>query len=201
CQPIHNAKGELIGRRASNRDITERKQAEDAYRETSRRLAEIIRFLPDPTMVINKAGVVVAWNHSMELLSGIPGSDILNKGNHSHTSWISGQTGPILIDYVVQRDIEMIKTMYPNAIFEGNTVKTEKDITRLDGTLFSLWISATPLINRKGEVTGAIETLRDVTHLKKIQRALKESNEYLDTVINTLADPLLSRIATTALSS
>ncbi|MDO9549779.1 MAG: PAS domain S-box protein, partial [Methanoregula sp.] len=190
CQPIHNAKGELIGRRASNRDITERKQAEDAYRETSRRLAEIIRFLPDPTMVISKAGVVVAWNHSMELLSGIPGSEILNKGNHSHTAWISGQAGPILIDYVVQRDIEMIKKIYPNAFFEGNTVKTEKDITRLDGTLFSLWISATPLINRKGEVTGAIETLRDVTHLKKIQRALKESNAYLDTVINTLADPL-----------
>ncbi|PKL56406.1 MAG: hypothetical protein CVV34_07935, partial [Methanomicrobiales archaeon HGW-Methanomicrobiales-5] len=79
---------------------------------------------------------------------------------------------------------------YPKAFFEGNTVKTETDITRLDGTRFSLWISATPLINRKGEVTGAIETLRDVTHLKKIQRALKESNEYLDAVINTLADPL-----------
>ncbi|PKL57549.1 MAG: hypothetical protein CVV34_06920, partial [Methanomicrobiales archaeon HGW-Methanomicrobiales-5] len=73
-------------------------ESEEKYRETTRRLAEIIRFLPDPTTVINKAGVVVAWNRSMELLSGIPGSEILNKGDHSHTSWISGQAGPVLID-------------------------------------------------------------------------------------------------------
>ncbi len=54
----------------------------------------------------------------------------------------------------------------------------------------SLWISATPLIGQNGEVTGAIESLRDVTDQKKIQRALRESNTYLDAVINTLADPL-----------
>ncbi len=163
---------------------------EETNRETSRRLAEIIDFLPDPTIVIDKAGIVVAWNRAMELMSGIAASDMIGKGEHSYTSWISGNTGSILIDYVLRQDIEGIKTAYRNVHFEGNTVKTEKDITRVDGTRFSLWISATPLINDKGEITGAIESVRDVTDQKKIQRALRESNAYLDTVINTLADPL-----------
>ena len=190
CQPLYNKQGEFIGRRASNRDITERKMIEDAYRKTSRRLAEIIDFLPDPTMVIDKTGIVVAWNRAMELMSGIPASDIMGKGEHSFKAWISGQTGPTLIGYVLQQDIEGIKTAYPNVLFDGNTAKTAKDITRVDGTRFSLWMSATPLIDQNGEVTGAIESVRDVTDQKKVQRALRESNAYLDTVINTLADPL-----------
>ncbi len=156
----------------------------------ARRLAEIIDFLPDPTMVINKEGAVVAWNRAMELMSGIPKSDILGKGEESYKEWISDNTDPLLISCVLKLDIKRIITAYPHAIFEGNTVKTEKDIIRTDGTRFSLWISATPLINRKGEITGAIESVRDVTDQKKVQRALKESNAYLDTVINTLADPL-----------
>jgi PAS domain S-box-containing protein len=190
CQPVFNANGEFVGRRASNRDITERKQAEEAYRETSRRLAEIIDFLPDPTMVVDKDGVIAAWNHAMELMSGIPASAVVSRSDHSYTSWLAGQVGPVLIDFVLRRDIEGVRAAYPNVHFEGDTIKTERDITRVDGTPFSLWISATPLIGQDGEVTGAIESFRDVTDQKRVQRALQESNAYLDAVINTLADPL-----------
>nr|WP_320160357.1 PAS domain S-box protein [uncultured Methanoregula sp.] len=182
--------GVVAGIQVIGRDITERKREEETHRETSRRLAEIIEFLPDPTMVIDNAGDIVAWNRAMELMSGIPASDMIGKGGHSYTSWISGDTGPILIDYILRQDMEGIKTAYPDVRFEGNMVRTEKNVTRVDGTRFSLWISATPLIDREGRVTGAIESLRDVTSQKKIQRALRESNTYLDTVINTLADPL-----------
>jgi len=38
CQPIYNAQGEFIGRRASNRDITERKRMESALKETNKKL-------------------------------------------------------------------------------------------------------------------------------------------------------------------
>jgi len=51
-------------------------------------------------------------------------------------------------------------------------------------------VSATRLADSEGKITGAIESLRDVTHQKRIERELRESNTYLDTVINTLADPL-----------
>jgi len=190
CLPLYNAKGEFIGRRVSNRDITGRKHAEDEYRETSRRLAEMIDFLPDPTMVVDRSGVVVSWNRSMEKMSGIPASEILGRGKSSYTTWISNHAGPILIDYVLRGDIEGIKAAYSNVHFEGNTVRTEADITHVNGTRFSLWISATPLVDENGEISGAIESVRDVSDIKRIQRALRESNAYLDTVINTLADPL-----------
>ncbi len=182
--------GSVAGMQVIGRDITERKQVEDARREVSQRLAEIIEVLPDPTMVIDKAGSVVAWNRAMEMVSGIPAAEILGNGGKSYTKWISNDPGSILINYVLLQDIEGIQKAYPHVRFEGNTARTEQNITRVDGTRFSLWISATPLVDKNGEVTGAVETLRDVTDLKKVQRALHESNEFLDSVINTLADPL-----------
>ncbi len=180
--------GSFAGLQIVGRDVTERRLVEEAHRETSRRLAEIIDVLPDPTFVIDKAGNVTAWNRAMERMSGIKAPDIL--GGQAYKAWISEGSGPILIDYVLHRDTDGIKAAYPNVRFEGNTVRTERNITRTDGTRFSLWISATPLIDMNGEVAGAIESLRDVTHQKKIQRALQESNKYLDMVINTVADPL-----------
>jgi len=182
--------GSFAGLQIVGRDVTERRLAEEANRETSRRLAAIIDVLPDPTFVIDKAGNVIAWNRAMERMSGIPAPDILGSGKQTYTAWILGDPEPVLIDYILHRDIDGIKAAYPKVRFEANTVKTEKEITRTDGTRFSLWISATPLMDKNGEVTGAIETLRDVTRQKKLQRVIQESNRYLDAVINTVADPL-----------
>ncbi|MDD1686020.1 PAS domain S-box protein [Methanoregula sp.] len=171
-------------------DITKRKQAERAQQETSRHLADIIDFLPDPTFVVDITGEVIAWNHAMETMSGIPAGDILGKGTGSTVTWIRNYPGPLLIDYTLRQDIEGIKSAFPNARFEGNVTRIMMTVTRVDQVQFSLWVSATPLIDSNGTVTGAIESLRDVTHLKMIERELRESNTYLDAIINTIADPV-----------
>jgi len=172
------------------RDITLQQRAEEADRETSRRLAEIINFLPNATMVVDTEGVVVAWNQAMEVMSGIPAGDIIGKGNYAYRTWVLDGRHQFLLDYILRRDTEGIKAAYPHVRYKGNIVKIETPVTRRDGTQITLWVSATPLIDRNGEITGAIESLRDVTHQKSIERALRESNTYLDAVINNIADPL-----------
>ncbi|MCK9579784.1 MAG: PAS domain S-box protein [Methanoregula sp.] len=184
------ADGLIAGFQIVGRDVTERWRVDEAQREISRKLAEIIDFLPDPTMVVDTAGIVVAWNHAMEELSGIPALSVIGKGDYAYSDWITGGRHPIMIDYVLQQDYERIKKVYPHVRFRGNIVQSEALITLASGTRISLWISATPLIDQNGEITGAIESLRDVTHQKTIEQELRELNTYLDSVINSLADPL-----------
>lgn len=182
--------GEFAGMQIMGRDITEHLVVADTYRKANLRLTKIIDLLPDPTMAIDMTGTVVAWNRAMEVLSGLPASAVMGKEEGAITSWTRNSREPTLIHCVLHQDKDAIAGTYPNAHFEGNTVRTETEITRTDGQSFSLWMSATPIFGEEGEVIGAIESLRDVTRQKKIARALRESRRYLDAIINTMPDPL-----------
>ena len=190
CQPIYNARGEFIGRRSSNRDITARKRVEYELRDANRRLTDIIDFLPDPTMVIDIDGKIAAWNREMEKLTGIPAASILGKGDYAYAVWFYKKPRQVLIDLVLHDDQDAIRTLYPNYRRNGNTILAEIETPRPDGTRLQFWITATPLFNQNGETIGAIESLRDVTHQKTIARALRESKKYLDAIINTISDPV-----------
>jgi len=52
-------------------------------KETSRGIVgllfDIIEFLPDATLVIDRAGRVIAWNRTMEEMTGVKAADILGK--------------------------------------------------------------------------------------------------------------------------
>jgi PAS domain S-box-containing protein len=190
CQPIYNEQGEFIGSRASNRDITARKRMEYELRDANRRLADIIDFLPDPTMVINAEGKVAAWNRAMEKLTGIPADSILGKGDHSYAVWFYGNPREVLIDLVLHNNQDEIERLYPRYRRNEQTVFAETATQRPDGSRIEFWLTATPLFNQKGETVGAIESLRDVTHQKIIARAWKDSKNYLDAIINTISDPV-----------
>ena len=47
-------------------DISERKRSEVARKESERRFSDIIDFLPDATLVVNREGIVIAWNRAIE---------------------------------------------------------------------------------------------------------------------------------------
>jgi len=66
------------------RDITERKRMQTALRESEKRLADIIDFLPDATFVIDLSGKVIAWNRAVEEITGVKTEDILGKGNYEY---------------------------------------------------------------------------------------------------------------------
>jgi PAS domain S-box-containing protein len=100
--PLRDDEGELIGAIESIRDITERKEAEDALKDSERRLADIINFLPDATFVIDRKGTVIAWNRAIETMTGIVAKDILGKGHHEYALPFYGKRRPMLADLVLE---------------------------------------------------------------------------------------------------
>ncbi len=77
-------------------DITDRKRAEEALRESEHRLADIIDFLPDATFVVNLKGEVIAWNRSLEELTGAPKEELIGKGDFAYGVPFYGKTTPML---------------------------------------------------------------------------------------------------------
>jgi len=52
-------------------DITDRRLADMALKESQQRMADIISFLPIATFVVDREGRVTAWNRAMEQMTGV----------------------------------------------------------------------------------------------------------------------------------
>jgi len=98
--PIKDAREMVTGVVHVAINISDRKKAESALKESERLLASIINFLPDATLVIDKEGRVISWNQSMEKMTGVKSEQILGKGDYEYALPFYGERRPMLIDAV-----------------------------------------------------------------------------------------------------
>jgi PAS domain S-box-containing protein len=157
-------------------DITDRLKIENALKDSERRLADIIEFLPDATYVIDMDGNVVAWNRAIEELSGVKAADIIGKGNYEYAIPFYGTRRPVLADLTLKWDDE-IADKYAYVKQEGDVLISETINPPFKPTLSLFWNSACKLYNTHGDVVGAIEVIRDITHRIQAEESLRRSEK------------------------
>jgi two-component system, cell cycle sensor histidine kinase and response regulator CckA len=172
--PDLDERGEVKGIIVLSYDITELKQAEENVRNSERRFADIINFLPDATFVIDRERKVVTWNHAIEKLTGVKAQHIVGKGNYEYAIPFYGRRRPTLIDLIFDWNDEIANT-YQYVKKEGDTLvsETRDPPFKPESSLF--WNSARPLYDAQGEVIGAIEVIRDITERMRSEEALQKS--------------------------
>jgi PAS domain S-box-containing protein len=171
---VKDAGGRTIKLYGANQDITERKQAEIALRESERRLSDIMEFYPDATIVIDSQGKVVAWNRAMERLTGVPARNMIGKGNYEHALPIYGERRPVLADLAMHPD-DILKKRYANLKWQGETLSGEAYAPNMPGGGIYLNVAATVLRNLRGDIVAAIESIRDITDRKRMEESLRMS--------------------------
>ncbi len=185
-----DAKGKTTGRIGIARDITTRKQTEEALKESEQRSADIINFLPDATFAINLEGKVVTWNRAIEEMTGVKAKDMVGKGNYEYAIPFYNTRRPVLIDLVFKPD-EEIEKKYSFISKEKNCLIVETDVPFVKGQDLFLWAKASPIFDHRGNVVGAIESIRDITERKRTEKKLEKSYKRLqaalDGTVNALA--------------
>ncbi len=172
ASPVKDMDGNIVAAIEMVDDITERKRAEGALRESERRLSDIIDFLPDATFAIDLNGKVITWNRAIEEMTGVKASDMLGKGDDEYALPFYGIRRPILIDLVFLPDEVSVKK-YRFVDKEGKVLMAEADVP-LKGERRVLWGKAGPLYDSRGNIIGAIESIRDITDRKRAEEALKK---------------------------
>jgi PAS domain S-box-containing protein len=76
--------GEEVAVLALYHDLNEIKRVEAALQESHRQLADIINFMPDAVLVIDREGKVIAWNRALEKMTGKKADEMLGKGDHEY---------------------------------------------------------------------------------------------------------------------
>ena len=159
-------------------DITKRKQAENKLRDSRRRLAEIIEFLPDATVVIDGKGKVIAWNRAIEAMTGVKAKEMLGKGNRAYALPFYGERRPLLIDLAIQADPEVEKS-YTTLERQRDTIFGEGVVPNLP--LGNRHLSATVSVfrNAQGKIVAAMECIRDRTEQVRTEEEKKKMQDQL----------------------
>jgi two-component system, NtrC family, sensor kinase len=189
--PLRTVEGDIIGLVGIGRDITNRKIIEAELKESQQLLMNVLQSYPDPTFVIDRAGVVTAWNKALEELTGISAHDIIGKGNHEYAIPFYQRRQPMLIDLALSPTPELVRKY--RAVQRGDSYATiDIAVKNLNGREL-VWLSgsATPLFDSTGAITGAIESIRDNTAQKTVEEELRKSEERFRLISDNVADHIV----------
>jgi PAS domain S-box-containing protein len=146
-------------------DITERKAAEEELRSAYRRTADIVEFLPDGAFVLDRERRVIAWNRALEEMTGVRKEQMLGRGDGAYAIPFFGEPREMLID-LLEAEPAVIRERYQNGGREGRSIFGEIRLTGYRGGEDRTFRgAATQLLDRDGNRSGAIQTMRDITEL------------------------------------
>jgi PAS domain S-box-containing protein len=184
ASPLRDALGNIAGGIETVRDITDRKNIQIELEASKHRLADIIDLFPDAAFVVDKNGVITAWNRAAERMTGTRAVDMIGKGNREYAIPFYGERRPIMIDMVLFPAHKAYEK-YQYVRLVDDVISGEAYI-RPNGK--ELWIQAyaTLLHDAQDNVIGAIETVRDITEHKQLEEELQASERQLSQIIDLL---------------
>ena len=192
--PLKDGKGRITGAIETLQDVTERREAEEALRESEKRLTQIVQGSPIPTFVIDDKHVMTHCNRAYENLTGIPAYKILGTRAQWMTFYASER--PVMADFIVNRASEEEMTSYygdkyrKSAVIDG-AYEAEAFFQDLGKNGKWLFFTGAPLFDDEGGVTGALETLQDVTERKRSEEALRKSERRYRTLLDFAPYPIV----------
>ncbi len=170
-------RGIPVGFQLISRDITERKQAEEALRESQEQLQKMFESVSDGISVIDLNGVITEANQRTVEIHGFGSKDEL--------------LGKSAFDLIASRDYDRIVTNMRKALKQRTISGVEYTLLKADGTEFPGELSTSVLKDASGNWVGHITIVRDITKRKQAEEQLRESERYLKALFNATAGGIL----------
>jgi PAS domain S-box-containing protein len=171
--PLRDAAGHAYGAIAAFVDITDRKQAEEALRESRAKLQAALASIPDALFISDAEGRLVHFNDGFVTYHRFGSRDECSK---------SVAECPEFLEAYMSDGQPAPPEMWPipRALRGEKVANTEYTLRRRETG--ETWIgsySFGPIRDEEGVIVGSVVSARDITGIKKAQNALRESEERL----------------------
>jgi PAS domain S-box-containing protein len=159
--PVFDSHWEIIGTTGYSRDITDRKLAEKAVRESQDRLQSIFRVAPTGIGVVRERIIQEVNTHLCEMTGYTP-EELIGKSAR--------------IFYPNQEEFEFVGREKYKQIAEKGTGIVETKWIKKDGSILDILLASTP-IDTKDQLKGVTFTALDLTERKRAEEILRNSEE------------------------
>jgi PAS domain S-box-containing protein len=159
--PIRNAGGQVVGASKVARDVSERKQAEEA----AALLAAIVDSSNDAIIGKDLHSLITSWNRGAEKIFGYSAREIV------------GQSIAKLIPPArEQEELDIIsRVRRGESVVHFDTQRVAKD-----GRVIDVAVTVSPIKDKKGEIIGASKVARDITERKQAEKEIRDLNIRLE---------------------
>jgi PAS domain S-box-containing protein len=159
------------------RDITERKNSEDAFRESEELYRKLITTSPDIVAVSNLEGIITDVSEQTIKLFG-----------YKSAAELIGQNG---FNLIAPEDRQKVIKDSREVINGRFTINREYIAIRKDGSRFIIETSGAIVRDAQGKPKAFISTSRDITERKRMEEELKKYREHLEQLVEERTRELL----------
>jgi PAS domain S-box-containing protein len=171
-------------------EITDGEQFENSFGYNNQQMSGVIYNIPESTFAVDRRGRIIAWNRAIEELTGGLGADLLGKGSHEYAIPFFNDRRPMIIDLIFASDTEIEDQGYTGIQWTGNTLSAETTVMTADGQARVIREIASPIFNKSGKLSGAIESITDITGLREQELALLVSESRYRTILEHTASAI-----------
>ena len=164
--PILSPTKEVIGYAKVTRDLTERREAELALRESERRFRYLVEGVTDYAIyMLDPQGIVVNWNTGAQKIKGYTPDEIV--GHHFSQFYTEK-------DRASGEPEKGLRAARETGRFEKEGIRVRKD-----GSRFWANVVIDAIRNENGELIGYAKVTRDISERREAEQALAQLNEEL----------------------
>jgi PAS domain S-box-containing protein len=174
--PLLDENGDIYGYMGSQRDVTERKQAEEALRESEERFRSLVETTSDWIWEVDQNGVYTYASPKVRDLLGYEPEQVIGKTPFDLMP-------PDEAERVAGLFQDIVESQEPFAGLENANLNR-------NGRLVVIETSGVPILDAIGNLLGYRGIDRDITERKRAEEVLQESEERLKLALEAASDGL-----------
>ena len=172
-------------------DITDLITRERQVVRSQKQMEWMLSHLPDPTFAIDKNKRVILWNRQLEIMTGLQSEETIGMPIDSFVPAIYGYSRPVLSDLIFNRYDPSINAFFKDVVQEGEALTAETIAYRQDGSRRIFWVKVTPYFDESGELSGAIQSIRDITAFREGEAKIRDEGELLRGIAEHVLDDIM----------